>query len=434
MLPRPRSSSSTASIISLANPDWLWTPMLGSDVHSNAGPDSPRLLIIVSAFLRAPSNGSGFIRSSGEEYNFLVVEALRCGVIINPIPEEQLAQYAAEATATPTGGEEAPFIVSDSPIVPLSPLMPGHASNFSSPNPPLLTPFALPPPVLSSPVRTPSPIAPDFPPQDQLSSPLIPIILPSFPLPSMSPSTNKTSLRPSAPVAGPSNTRKWPLVSSGNGEGANKHTRVTLPPCLTAAQKGKGRATSSGRITTKQGRSRALTKQLCKTAVKGGLGEPTPKDAVEVADPALMPLGLLIPDKDYGDFVGCDGHYFHREWLNHAMLAPRPMLNAEQFDLAQESVLARQVFVPHPALVKDLRTRFAQVLDEAAWIADYQGKVPTALHHQHADNAEQLLGLFELGVKEWKDLANAGDEDFEAEVEDEEENEGEPSGSQEEAD
>ncbi|KAK0479474.1 hypothetical protein EDD18DRAFT_1113822 [Armillaria luteobubalina] len=168
----------------------------------------------------------------------------------------------------------------------------------------------------------------------------------------------------------------------------------------------------------------AATKQ----AVKGGLGEPIPVDVVEVADPALMLLGLLVPDKDYGDFVG---------WLNLVMHASMLACNAEPFALALASALvnkARQVFVPHPALVKDLRTQFAQVLDEAACIADYQGKVPTALHHQHADNIEQLLGLFELGVREWKDLANAGDKDFEAEVEDEEENEGGPSGSQEEAD
>ncbi|KAK0485332.1 hypothetical protein EDD18DRAFT_1361231 [Armillaria luteobubalina] len=421
MLPRPRSSSSTASIISPANPDWLWVLMLGFAVPSSAGPGFHRPLDIMNTFLRAPSNGLGFSWCCGMLWSPLMLNKftpwrrLRCGVIIDLIPEEQLAQYAAQAAAIPTGAEEAPFIVSDSPAIPLSPLMPGHASNFSSSNPPSPTPFALPLPILLLPVRTLSPFVPDLLPQDQSLLPLIPIILSSFLLPSMSPSTAEISSLPSAPVAGPSNTRKRPLVFSDDGKGTNK------------LQKGKGWATSSGHAATKQGQSRALTKNVCKTAIKGGLGELIPSDAVEVADLALMPLGLLVPDKDYGDFLG---------WLNLVMHASMLACNAGPFTLVLESALvnkACQVFVPHPALVKDLRTQFAQVLDEATRIADYQGKVPTTLRCQHANNVEQLLGLFELGVKEWKDLANAGDKDFEAEVEDEEENKGEPSGSQEEA-
>ncbi|KAK0482513.1 hypothetical protein IW261DRAFT_1562218 [Armillaria novae-zelandiae] len=37
---------------------------------------------------------------SGEEYNFLVAKALKCGVAINLIPELCLTQYAAEVVAT----------------------------------------------------------------------------------------------------------------------------------------------------------------------------------------------------------------------------------------------------------------------------------------------------------------------------------------------
>ncbi|KAK0473047.1 hypothetical protein IW261DRAFT_1570150 [Armillaria novae-zelandiae] len=395
------------------------------------------------------------VRSSGEEYNFLVAEALKCGVAIDPIPELLLTQYAAEAAASSAclsfGG---------------SPLVPGRASDFPSPCPPSPTPFSLPPPAVSPPLATPSPGTLKLVPPSSSSLPFSLITLPTFTRPSVSPVTSDdymvhpspaslalASLRclppknfklapppaklaattgcalrslcstpvPPPPVAGPSRPRKRPLVSSSvDDDSANKCARLTSPPRLTVAQKGKGRMTSLAHITTKQGHSLAVTKDVRKVAVKGGLGEKTPEDAVEVEDLALMPLGLLVPDKDYGDFVG---------WWSHAMLAALPERNAGLFAPAQENVLvnkARQVFVPHPALIQDLHARFAQALDESVRIADYQGKVPAPLHQTHAENVENLSGLFELGVKEWRDLVNVDAEvTFETEGEDEDEDEDE---------
>ncbi|KAK0477658.1 hypothetical protein IW261DRAFT_1565995 [Armillaria novae-zelandiae] len=253
---------------------------------------------------------------------------------------------------------------------------------------------------------------------------------------------------PPPPVAGPSKPRKHPLVSSSVDEdGANKCACLTSLPRLTAAQKGKGCATSAAHITTKQGRLLAMTKDVHKVAVKGGLGEKTPEDAVEVDDLALMPLGLLVPDKDYGDFIGCDSHYFHRSWwslcdaCSTAGAQCRTIRSGSGkcfrcaihkhtclFNGERTVNKAHQVFVPHPALIQNLCARFAQALKESVCIADYQGKVPATLHQTHAENIENLSGLFELRVKEWKDLVDVDAEvAFETEGEDEDEDEDESS-------
>ncbi|KAK0472634.1 hypothetical protein IW261DRAFT_1570723 [Armillaria novae-zelandiae] len=427
------------------------------------------------------------VHSSGEEYNFLVAEVLKCRVTIDPIPELLLVQYAAEVTSA---------------SVPLSfggsPLVPGHASDFPSPCPPSPTPFALPPLALSPPLATPSPRALKLAPPSLSSSPFAFVTLPSFPCPSVSPITSDDymvhpspaalalaslrhvlpknfklapppvklvaptrrvlrSLRSTPappPVAGPSKPRKRPLVpSSVDEDSANKRAHLTLPPHLTVAQKGKGRVTSLACITTKQGRSLAVTKDVCKVAVKGGLGEKTPEDAVEVEDPALMPLGLLVPDKDYGDFVGCDGHYFRHslgDLVGHFMVEPCDACSATgaqcrtihsgsgkcfRCAIHKHACLfhgertvnkACQVFVPHPALIQDLHAHFAQALEESIQIANYQGKVPAALRRTHAENIENLSGLFKLGVKEWRDLVNVDAEvAFETEGENEDEDEDE---------
>ncbi|KAK0502117.1 hypothetical protein EDD18DRAFT_1100608 [Armillaria luteobubalina] len=354
--------------------------MLGFAVPSSAGHGSPRLLIIVSEIFRSSEQWVRIqlvlwdalesidveeVRSSGEEYNFLVVEVLRCGVIIDPIPKEQLAQYAAEAAAALTSG---PVIVSP------------HANHFAI----IPTPFNV-----TLYIRG----------LHDLANACNFGLNFTQPLAMMKALTNMLRLL------------HLPDLLLPRREKVRQHLWVVLRPN------------------------------------KGGLREPTPKDVVEVADPALMPLGLLIPDKDYGDFVGCDGHYFHWELgdlVGHFMIEPCNACNEANVQCQtirsgssncfRTVNKACQVFMPHPALVKDLCVRFAQVLDEATWIADYQGKVPTALHCQHSDNVEQLLGLFELGVKEWKDLATVGDEAFEAEGDDKDENEGGPSSSQEEAD
>ncbi|KAK0490199.1 hypothetical protein IW261DRAFT_1555340 [Armillaria novae-zelandiae] len=423
---------------------------------------------------------------SGEEYNFLVAEVLKCRVAINPIHEFCLTQYAAEAAAA-----SAPLSFGSSPFVP------GHTSDFPSPCPPSPTPFSLPLPAVSPPLATPSPGTLKLPPPSLSSSPFPLVTLPIFPHLSVSPITSDDymvcpflaalalgSLRcippknfklappptklatttrrvlrsscltpaPPLPVAGPSKPRKRLLVSSSVDEdGTNKGARLTLPPCLTAAQKGKGRMTSTACITTKQGCSLAVTEDVRKVGVKGSLGEKTPEDAVEVEDLALMPLGLLVPDKDYGDFVGCDGHYF-RHSLGDLMVEPCDACSAAgaqcwtihsssgkcfRCAIHKHACLfygectvnkAHQVFVPHPALIQDLCARFAQALEESICIADYQGKVPATLHCMHAENVENLSGLFELRVKEWKDLVDVDAKvAFEMEGEDEDEDEDESS-------
>ncbi|KAK0468576.1 hypothetical protein IW261DRAFT_1573669 [Armillaria novae-zelandiae] len=361
------------------------------------------------------------VRSSGEEYNFLVAEALKCRVAIDPIPELLLVQYAAEAAAT-----SAPLSFGGSPLVP------GCTSDFTSPCPPSPTPFSLPPPAVSPPLATPSLGTLKLAPPSSSSSPFNFVTLPSFP-------------RPSHP------TTTCFFTASVDEDGANKRARLTSPPRLTVAQKGKGHVTSAAHITTKQGRSLAVTKDVCKVTVKGGLGEKTPEDVVEVEDPALMPLGLLVPDKDYGDFVGCDSHYFHRS-LGNLMVEPCDACSAAgaqcrtirsgsgkcfRCAIHKHACLfhgertvnkARQVSVPHPALIQDLRTHFAQALEESVQITNYQGKVPATLRCTHAENIENLSGLFELGIKEWKDLVDVDVEvAFETEGEDEDEDEDESS-------
>ncbi|KAK0459893.1 hypothetical protein IW261DRAFT_1429418 [Armillaria novae-zelandiae] len=130
------------------------------------------------------------MHSSGEEYNFLVAEALKCGVAIDPIPELLLVQYAAEAAST---------------SVPLSfggsPLVPGRASDFPSPCLPSPTPFALPPPALSPPLATPSPGALKLAPPSSSSSPFAFVTLPSFPRPSVSPVTSDDYMFCPSPAA-----------------------------------------------------------------------------------------------------------------------------------------------------------------------------------------------------------------------------------------
>ncbi|KAK0459033.1 hypothetical protein IW261DRAFT_1579253 [Armillaria novae-zelandiae] len=394
------------------------------------------------------------MRSSREEYNFLVAEALKCGAAIDPIPELLLVQYAAEAAAT-----SAPLSFGGSPLVP------GRASDFTSPCLPLPTPFSLPPPAVSPPLATPSPGTLKLVPPLSSSSPFSLIMLPTFTHPSVSPvtsdnymvrpspaslalaslrrllpknfklvpplaklaATTRHALRssrstpaPPPPVAGPSRPRKRPLVSSSvDDDSANKRARLASPPRLTVAQKGKGRTTSpdmslfalASRITTKQGRSLAVTKDVRKISTKGSLREKTPEDAVEVEDPALMPLGLLVPDKDYGDFIGCDGHYFCRslgDLVGHFMVEPCDACSAAGAQCRTIRSSSGKCFRPR-GVRSDCRLL---------------GKVPAPLHRTHAENIENLSGLFELGVKEWKDLVNVDAEvAFEGEGEDEDEDE-----------
>ncbi len=46
---------------------------------------------------------------------------------------------------------------------------------------------------------------------------------------------------------------------------------------------------------------------------RGGLGEPVLKNARVVANEDLCPMGLLVPDQDFGDYIGCQGAFFKRE-------------------------------------------------------------------------------------------------------------------------
>ncbi|KAK0473622.1 hypothetical protein IW261DRAFT_1569702 [Armillaria novae-zelandiae] len=122
---------------------------------------------------------SGPIEWLEEEYNFLVAKALKCGVAIDPIPKLHLTQYAAEAAAT-----SAPLSFGGSPLVP------GCASDFPSPCPPLPTPFSLPLPAVSPLLATPSPGTLKLLPPSLSLSPFPLITLPIFPCPSVSPITS----------------------------------------------------------------------------------------------------------------------------------------------------------------------------------------------------------------------------------------------------
>ncbi|KAK0484687.1 hypothetical protein IW261DRAFT_1416613 [Armillaria novae-zelandiae] len=128
--------------------------------------------------------------TSGEEYNFLVAKALKCGVTINPIPELLLVQYAAEAATTAT-----PLSLGGSPLVPRC------TSKFPSPCPPLPILFTLPLLVLSPPLATPSPGALKFMPPSLSSSPFALVTLPTFPRPSVSPVTSDDYMVCPSPAA-----------------------------------------------------------------------------------------------------------------------------------------------------------------------------------------------------------------------------------------
>ncbi|KAK0472192.1 hypothetical protein IW261DRAFT_1424584 [Armillaria novae-zelandiae] len=78
-----------------------------------------------------------------------------------------------------------------------------------------------------------------------------------------------------------------------------------------------------------------------------------------------MLLGLLVPDKDYGDFATS----LAISWWSCVMLAALLAHNAGLFAPAPESA---------SVLIQDLHTHFAQALEESVRIADYQGKVPAA--------------------------------------------------------
>ena len=45
----------------------------------------------------------------------------------------------------------------------------------------------------------------------------------------------------------------------------------------------------------------------------GGLGEPILKNAHSLSHEDLCPMGLLVPDQDFGEYVGCQGAFFKRE-------------------------------------------------------------------------------------------------------------------------
>ncbi|KAK0482512.1 hypothetical protein IW261DRAFT_1562217 [Armillaria novae-zelandiae] len=297
-------------------------------------------------------------------------------------------------------------------------------------------PFALPLLVLSPPLATPSPGALKLAPPSSSSLPFAFVMLPSFPRPSvllvmsddymvhpslavlalallkrvppknfkLAPPPSKLATTTRCVLRSLCSTLRlllllglvsqgsapWFLVTSVDEDSTNKCARLTSPPRLTAAQKGKGHATSTARITTKQGCSLTITKDVHKVGVKGGLGEKTPEDAVEVEDPALMPLGLLAT-----------------LWWSHAMLAALPEHNARLFALVQENVLGvPSINMPACFMGNARSTRLIKSLFHILPLSKIFGKVPAALHHVHAENVENLSGLFELGVKEWRDLVD----------------------------
>ncbi|KAK0220174.1 hypothetical protein IW262DRAFT_1461432 [Armillaria fumosa] len=158
---------------------------------------------------------------------------------------------------------------------------------------------------------------------------------------------------------------------------------------------------------------------------RGGLGEPISKNAVEVVDPRLQPISLLVPDKDFGNYVRYNDFYFVRplgELVGHLMQEP---CNACYHAGAQCCTVHSKsfkcfccMFMKHPCMVHcednyvntieqvfELSTSLADsinhdleaLLDKATQLLD-PTTIKHSILHEHAAALQSLAELIGQGM------------------------------------
>ncbi|KAK0217809.1 hypothetical protein IW262DRAFT_1463078 [Armillaria fumosa] len=137
---------------------------------------------------------------------------------------------------------------------------------------------------------------------------------------------------------------------------------------------------------------------------RGGLGEPIPKNAVEVAESRLQPIGLLVPDKDFGDYMqeSCDACHHHPCIVHHE-------------DSYVNTV--EQVFNPLTTLADSISHDLKVLLDDTNKLLDPSTSIKCSILHQHVQALWSLAELIEQGMclSREAEEKDHGDEESEAE-------------------
>ncbi|PBK58303.1 hypothetical protein ARMSODRAFT_983958 [Armillaria solidipes] len=374
------------------------------------------------------------VEDSCEEFNALVAEALKCGINIELIEMESSSQSEVAIPPPPPPVVRAPSPVQipeplpvpvPSPAVQdLIPPMP----HTPTPKPESSVPAPLPPP----PVKYkfgPKCIndGPGFGSRHKKVEVLVPRLTTEVRAPAPSPTP--------PPIAGPSRLRKRVLSSDEDQAPSPKRPRQTQsPPRLTRAQKQKGRAVDNPESKLRTGRPRKVTDETVTIVRKrGGLGEPVPKNARIVANEDLRPMGLLIPDQDFGDYVGCQGAFFKRELagkVGHFMSVACDSCskaNAQCRSVRSGSSKCfrcaihkhdcvvknrpyvntlEPVFVPETPLVSEIRVLLKRLRQEGRQMNNTDDNIPSLFRANHLDNITLVSELFEQGVVEGEALVD----------------------------
>ncbi|KAK0224041.1 hypothetical protein IW262DRAFT_1295700 [Armillaria fumosa] len=165
----------------------------------------------------------------------------------------------------------------------------------------------------------------------------------------------------------------------------------------------------SKRAHTTKGKKDKKDQGGSKDAHMGGLREPIPKNAMEVVESRLQPIGLLVSDKDFGDYMSCNGFYFARplgELVGHLM--------QESCDTCH---CVEQVFDPSTALADSISHDLKVLLDNANKLLDLSTFIKCSILHQHVQALWSLAELIEQGMclSHEAEEKDHGDEESEAE-------------------
>ncbi|PBK94565.1 hypothetical protein ARMGADRAFT_1078414 [Armillaria gallica] len=317
-----------------------------------------------------------------DEYNDLVAEALKCGINIEPIEME--TDSKSEKALSPAQSPEPRIVEVRVPWLP---------AGFCAPLPQVLSP----------PVHIPSP----------------------------SPAPDSS---PAPPIASSSHLHKHILSSDEEQSSPSKslHPALPSPPCLTPEQKKKGPGSKLCGHPCKIKEETVAV--ICKCR---GLGEPIPKNARAVTHEDLRPMGLLIPDQDFGDYIGCQGAFFKRELIGkvgHFMSVPCDACSKARVQCCSirsgsakcfrytihkhDCVVQNQsyvntlepVFVPEThkfrtfTLITEIRGLLKDLIAESHQMNNTNDNILSLFQANHLDNIELVAELFERGITEGEAL------------------------------
>ncbi|KAK0215019.1 hypothetical protein IW262DRAFT_1465814 [Armillaria fumosa] len=292
------------------------------------------------------------VGNSHEEYEFLGNEATKSGIHIPSLPDSSVTHEFSVSESkviaslvlpsVPTGGEQ----IIRTPLSTGSPAFP-DLPNF--------------------------PVAPSRRPQGESGS--------EFELPNslhLSP-TDKYGLQP---VLSSSELRRRVRALS---------PEIDVSPskraCTTKGKKDKKDQGGSKDASTpkKRGRPHKIRDEKPVFKCRGGLGEPIPKNAMEVAESRLQPIGLLVPDKDFGDYVSCNGFYFMRplgELVGHLM--------QKSCDACHHSMTVI-VFPPKPPALSELVARLKHL--QALTLPKSATEAAVSFWFRKAKDLETLISI-----------------------------------------